>query len=556
MELDAATTLTTDVLVVGAGPVGLTLANLLGSYGLRALVAEREADLLPYPRAVGMDDESMRIFQAAGLAESVLPHTMPYMLNRFVDGRGELLAEISPTSEAFGWPKKFAFVQHKVDRELLAGLGRFAAVGVLMEHAVEDVKDGGDSTTSTLRRADGTSVLVRASFVVACDGGRSSIRRALGIDFPGTTSSTRWLVIEVNNDPVGIPNVYMGADPERPYASIGLPYGMRRFELMLFEGETDDEATSDAFVTRVLGKLVRAPSKLDYVRRRVYTHHSRIAETFRRGRVLLAGDSAHLMPVWQGQGFNSGVRDAANLAWKLAAICRGRARPDLLDTYDAERRTHAKAMIDLSTTIGRVISPTDRRVAMARDLALRALNVVPPVKRYITEFRFKPMPRYRAGAVVGAVDAAERSNIGRLLVQPAVDLPGGRTARLDDVLGPWFALVVWGNDPREVVDQPARAALDRLGVRLVQVRPSNALVLPDVEPLLAAGVRVVGDRGRTIKALVETSGEAVLLVRPDRIVAAACRPEDVSDAVRAFAAAASCTAPVGLERNGVPAVNE
>lgn len=543
MERQAATTLTTDVLIVGAGPVGLTLANLLGTYGIRALVVERDADLLPYTRAVGMDDESMRIFQATGLAERVLPHTMPYMLNRFVDGKGALLAEISPTSEAFGWPKKFAFLQHKVDRELLAGLDRFDGVDVLMEHVVEDVKDNGDSTTSTLRRADGTTVEVTAGFVVACQGGRSSIRSALGIDFPGTTSSTRWLVLEVNNDPIGIPNVYMGADPERPYASIGLPYGMRRFELMLFENETDEEAMTDAFVARALRKLVHEPAKLDYVRRRVYTHHSRIAATFRQGRVLLAGDSAHLMPVWQGQGFNSGVRDAANLAWKLAAICRGEATPDLLDTYDAERRAHAKAMIDLSTTIGKVISPTDRRVAKARDLALRALNVVPQVKRYITEFRFKPMPRYRAGAVVGAAGAAETSTVGRLFVQPTVDLPGGGTARLDDVLGPWFALVVWGNDPRDVVDEPTRAVLERLGVRLVQVRPSNALVLPDVAELVAAGVQVVGDRDRTMKRVAETSGETVLLVRPDRIVAAACRPEDVPSTIRAFARAASCTAP-------------
>lgn len=544
MESHEATPLTTDILVVGAGPVGLTLANLLGTYGVRTIVAERDADLLPYPRAVGMDDESMRIFQAAGLADRILPHTMPYMLNRFVNGRGELLAEISPTSEAFGWPKKFAFVQHKVDRELLGGLNRFNMVDVLMQHAVEDVREHRDCATSTLRDVDGTRVTVQSKFVVACEGGRSSIRRSLGIDFPGTTSSTRWLVIEVNNDPIGVPNVYMGADPDRPYASIGLPYGMRRFELMLFDGETDDEATSEEFASRVLGKLVRDPSKLEYIRRRVYTHHSRIAETFRRGRVILAGDSAHLMPVWQGQGFNSGVRDAANLAWKLATVCRAQARPEILDTYDIERRAHAKAMIDLSTMVGRVISPTDRRVAKARDLTLRALNFVPSVKRYITEFRFKPMPRYRAGAVVGAAEAAERSTIGRLLVQPEVDLPDGGVSRLDDVLGPWFSLLTWNNDPRQVVDESARAVLDRLGVRLIQVRPSNALTLPDVEELLADGVRVVGDRERKLKSLVETSGESVLLIRPDRIVAAACRPEDASETVRAFAMVASCSAPV------------
>ena len=146
--------------------------------------------------------------------------------------------------------------------------------------------------------------------------------------------------------------------------------------------------------------MVPHPDRVDVIRRRVYTHHSRIAGAFRSGRLLLAGDAAHLMPVWQGQGYNSGIRDAANLGWKLAAVVSGRAGDGLLDTYDVERRKHARAMIDLSTMVGRVISPTNRRVAAARDLLVRSASIVPSLKRYVLEMRFKPMPRYEQGAVV------------------------------------------------------------------------------------------------------------------------------------------------------------
>ena len=179
----------------------------------------------------------------------------------------------------------------------------------------------------------------------------------------------------------------------------------------------------------MLAPFVPHPDRVDVIRHRVYTHHSRIAGSFRKGRLFLAGDAAHLMPVWQGQGYNSGIRDAANLGWKLAAVVTGQAGDALLDTYDAERRKHARAMIDLSTMVGRVISPTNRRVATLRDRVIRAASVVPTLKRYILEMRFKPMPRYEQGAVAHVGDAAARatSPTGHA-VHPA---PGGHPGRTE-----------------------------------------------------------------------------------------------------------------------------
>jgi 3-(3-hydroxy-phenyl)propionate hydroxylase len=206
------------------------------------------------------------------------------------------------------------------------------------------------------------------------------------------------LVVDIANDPLGHPNSEVGADPERPYASISIAHGIRRFEFMIHADESDEQAEDPAFLEQMLARMVPRPDRVDVIRRRVYTHHSRIAGAFRSGRLLLAGDAAHLMPVWQGQGYNSGIRDAANLGWKLAAVVSGRADDALLDTYDMERRKHARAMIDLSTMVGRVISPTNRRIATARDLVVRSASIVPTLKRYVLEMRFKPMPRYEQGA--------------------------------------------------------------------------------------------------------------------------------------------------------------
>jgi 3-(3-hydroxy-phenyl)propionate hydroxylase len=258
------------------------------------------------------------------------------------------------------------------------------------------------------------------------------------------------------------------------------------------------------------------------IRHRIYTHHSRIAGAFRRGRLLLAGDAAHLMPVWQGQGYNSGIRDAANLGWKLAAVVTGYAEDALLDTYDVERRRHARAMIDLSTMVGRVISPTNRRVAAVRDLMVRSASIVPSLKRYVLEMRFKPMPRYEQGAIVHSVRDEPRradSPVGTLFVQPRVDTREHRNVLLDDVLGDWFAVLCWNNNPRKILRDKAFADWKALGAKLVAVRPLSQLHWTGDDD---SDVAVVGDRCGDLKAWFDTHQESVLFLRPDRCIAGAC----------------------------------
>lgn len=507
-----------DVLIVGAGPVGLTLANILGLQGVRTIVVEERDTLIDYPRGVGLDDESLRTFQSIGLVEQILPHTVPNQILRFFDGKRRLLAEMAPPDARFGWPKRNGFVQPLVDAELLRGLERFDHVEVRWGTRMENCVADDDGVTADLLAA-GDPVSLRAQYVVGCDGGRSATRHLMGVSFEGTTSATRWLVVDLASDPLGHPNSEVGADPHRPYASISIAHGIRRFEFMIHADETDEQVEKPEFIARMLAPFVPHPDRVDIIRHRVYTHHSRIAGAFRTGRMMLGGDAAHLMPVWQGQGYNSGIRDAANLGWKLAAVVNGDAGDGLLDSYDAERRKHARAMIDLSTLVGRVISPTDPRIATLRDKVIRAASVVPTLKRYVLEMRFKPMPRYDTGAVVHTESSSAIPPAGTLFIQPNVDTRDTQNILLDEVLGTGFAVLAWNNNPRALLGDATFARWKELGANLIEARPNTQLHWTGHDD---PDVTIVGDRTGALKKFFDAHAESVLFIRPDRCIAAAC----------------------------------
>jgi 3-(3-hydroxy-phenyl)propionate hydroxylase len=275
---------------------------------------------------------------------------------------------------------------------------------------------------------------------------------------------------------------------------------------------------------------------VDIIRRRVYTHHSRMAEHFRSGRVFLIGDAAHVMPVWQGQGYNSGIRDALNLSWKLALAARGEAAcgDELLASYEAERRDHVRAMIQLSTWVGRLVSITNPVAAAVRNVFFRALSAVPKAKSYIVQMRFKPMPTMANGALTRIGSVSDPTPVGRLFIQPTVSTRAKQSLKLDDALGPWFALIAWNNDPRAILDEDARRRLERIGVRLVTVRPSVQLGWEEAVPDVDDSVLIVGDLDSSLKRWFDAHAESVVLVRPDRIVGGASCAYAASDMVRGF----------------------
>lgn len=542
--VDPTTDTEAEVLVVGAGPAGLMLANILGMYGRKVTVLEARDTLIDYPRGVGLDDESFRTIQTVGLVDAVRPHTNPQHIMRLVNGAGKVILVNNPQTDEFGWDRKHGFIQPEVDKALYDGLSRLDNVQVLFNHRVEDVMEDADGVTA-LALVTGPDGRVeerrfRAEYLVGCEGGKSPTRKRMGVSFEGESPSTRWLVVDVNNDPLGTPNVFLGADPKRPYVSIGLPHAVRRWEFMLRDDETEEQVTDPAYVNNLLADHVPDPSTLDFIRRRVFTHHGRVAGTFRKGRQLIAGDAAHLMPVWMGQGWNSGMRDATNLGWKLAAVVSGQAGDELLDTYTTERKEHAKAMVDLSLTFGKFIKITNPVGAAARDAASTVLNLFPGVKSYFSDMKFKPMPRYTRGVLAdpttqetGHALAALTSKlipirtanskispVGLQFPQPRVNTRQTQNILLDDAIGNWWSVIVWGNSPKDVLPEDSLATLRTLGARLVCILPETQRQW--AEEYMDEDVLVLGDHTGRMKKWFDDRPTPLVFLRPDRFVAGAC----------------------------------
>ncbi|EHG8281008.1 bifunctional 3-(3-hydroxy-phenyl)propionate/3-hydroxycinnamic acid hydroxylase [Klebsiella oxytoca] len=535
------------VAIAGAGPVGLTIANYLGQMGVSVVLIEKLESLIDYPRAIGIDDEALRAMQAVGLVDNVLPHTTPWHAMRFLTPKGRCFADIQPMTDEFGWSRRNAFIQPQVDAVLYDGLSRFPHVRCLFSREVEAFSQNSDGVTLNVKGSGGERETVRADWLVACDGGASFIRRTLNIPFEGKTAPNQWIVIDIANDPLATPHVYLCCDPVRPYVSAALPHGIRRFEFMVMPGETEAQLSEPHKMRQLLSKVLPDPDNVELIRQRVYTHNARIAERFRVDRVLLAGDAAHIMPVWQGQGYNSGMRDAFNLAWKLALVVNGKAGEALLDSYQQERRDHAKAMIDLSVTAGNVLAPPKRWHGAVRDGISWLLNYLPPVKRYFLEMRFKPMPQYRDGALL-AEGEGKTSPVGKMFIQPKVTLETGQVTLLDEVIGARFAIIAWGCNPRWGLTDEQIARWRAVGVQFIQVVPEVQIHCDQDN---VPGVIRVGDTQNRLKNWFAQHDTAIAVVRPDRFVATVAIPQTLGKKLNALASKmqlASAQAPTVIEQ--------
>ncbi len=482
------------VLIVGAGPTGLLTANLLGTYGVECLVIERNEGLSDHPKAILLDDEGLRALQAAGLAEEVSAKVIAGYGARYYAPDGSCFAKVDAPITEHGYARRNAFLQPDLERTLLAGLERFQQVSVAFSSTLERFQDLGGGVEATVSTTDGP-LTVRAQVLLACDGGRSTVREHLGLAMPGRTDSRDWVVVDTVNDPDRDRFSKFFCDPARPMVSIPAPGSGRRYEYMILPGEDPAALSTRERVRETLSRFRTIPDE-DMTRAVVYTFHARVAERLQVGRVLLLGDAAHLSPPFAGQGMNAGLRDAFNVAWKVARFVAGRASPAILDTYEQERRGPIEEMIDYAVSLGEIVMPVGGFDEAARARILEAL--VPSGGA----MQPKPQAAYTEGWLLPGL-GKDQSLLGRPLPQPMVPGTEGEARLLDDHLGNDFAVIAVGVDAQEI--DPAK---------LLALAPNTLHLQPPDAPLVA---------------------NQLLLVRPDRFIAAQIDPDRLEEAAAQFA---------------------
>lgn len=362
-----------DVVIVGLGPVGAVLAGLVGQEGLRVAVIERSHEIYPFPRAAHFDHEIMRAFQRLGIADEVLTHSRPAGAYEFRNAEGELLMAARRGNEqgASGWSYAYMFNQPGVERALRARLAAIPNVSVRLGQSFQSMEQHAGHVAVTTMSDTGEIGTVEGRYLVGCDGSWSPVREALSIPLEDYRFDEPWLVVDtIPLAPTNIPTVNLQiCDPARPTTCVLMGPGRHRWEFMLLPGENADMVLKPGFVEALLG---RWKVQVEVERKAVYRFHGLIAERWRDGRVLIAGDAAHQMPPFAGQGMCSGIRDAANLAWKLAAVLKHGAEAELLDSYQAERDRSVRDYIELAIDMGRVVCTLDPAVAAERDKAMIA----------------------------------------------------------------------------------------------------------------------------------------------------------------------------------------
>lgn len=499
-----------DVIISGLGPTGATLAGLLGQAGIRVAIFDRLPDLYPLPRAIGLDQESMRIVQELGVADKMAPHIAAYRPSEYLGMHGQLIKRLDtlPEPHMLGWAPNYVFDQPAFEKVLRARLAELPKVHIFLSSEIQAT--GQDQTCAwadVMLRGQTASTRFTAPYLVACDGGSSSVRKRLGITLEDLNFDEPWLVVDaiVPDDKLAqLPQTQVQyCEAARPCTFVVGPGNHRRWEIMLLEGDSLLPEFPEEELWPLLSRWLK-PGEAKIWRAASYRFHGLVANAWRRERIFLAGDAAHMTPPFMAQGMVSGMRDAHNLAWKLTRVLQGRSPQSLLDTYMQERRPHVRQTILTAMGLGRIICERDAAKATERDQRLREEHGG-TVK---TQYRQNMIPKLEHGLIAAAPSCG-----GELFPQPWVRTGQGR-ARLDDLTGACVRVVVSGAlSEHERSDYlSALAPLDGVLVAMGQRTLDSCLCVEEVQPLLGPWMQE--------KQL------AAIVVRPDHYIYGAAAHHD------------------------------
>lgn len=433
------------VIVIGGGPTGITAATLLGQNGVRCLVLDRWPQVYPQPRAVHLDDEVFRILDRLGVAQEFSATSRPSQGLRLLTAGHRVLAEFPRDGVApkTGYPRANMFDQPVLEEILRANLKTAPSVEFLgdVEVVALDTSTGHRAVVRFRSRSDDHDVReVSARFVLGCDGANSLVRQAIGSTYTDLHFEQRWLVVDVSTD-VDLhqwEGVHQVCSSRRAGTFMRIGETRYRWEFALHDDETPADFPDIESLMPLLSPWTEptSPRDLSLVRVAEYTFRAMVADRWRRGPVFLLGDAAHLTPPFIGQGMGAGIRDAHNLAWKLAGVLDGVLPEQVLDSYEAERKPHAESVIRLARLVGVVMTGGGRAGDAARRLVAPSLPLLPGVRSRVADSETAPLGRNRwvrrsatdrlagtlcpSARVAGArVDTLTRTGMTLVTVEPA-----------------------------------------------------------------------------------------------------------------------------------------
>lgn len=500
-----------DVAICGAGPVGLTAAALLAARGVAVTVLEQNATTSDEPKAISIDDEALRVYQQAGIVDRILPIVVPGTGTRYYGSDGvALFSARGPALFRLGYPFKNPFAQPDLERALVAVLDEALSVELRFGARVTGFQQRTDGVRLRVE-SSGVDQILDAAYVLGCDGGRSATRLLQDVDMTGRSYSDVWLVVDTLDDPHTERFAMHHGDPQRPHVIVPGLDGRCRYEFRLFDGEGEaGEPPSFELIQRLVSRY-RAIEAHQVERAVNYRFNAVVADEWMIGRSFLLGDAAHMMPPFAGQGLNSGIRDAANLAWKIADVLDGRLDPSVLASYQTERAPHALATVRMSERLGRIVMSTSAGLAQRRDERVRAALETDQGRAFLEEMRYRPAQQYTDGLVLPSGPEEVGVPIGQPLVFDATD---HELCRLDDAVGADWAVV--GVDVGESDWAAVGSITEALGA-------TQTLVVTQEHLPRTSRRALIDVDGSLVREFARYQGKFVL-IRPDHFVAAVWEP--------------------------------
>lgn len=502
-----------DVVIVGAGPVGTAMANLLGTYGVSTLVIDKESEIIEIPRAIGLCEEGSRVLSAAGVLDAFSPDTLKINKIRMDEPYGTSMAHTDPSVTINGYPSMRTFYQPAMERCLRKCLEQYDHVDLSVATECTEFRDEGDQVKVVLAKAD-QKIEVACSFMIASDGSTSPTRKKLNIGFDGKTYGEDWIVFDAENNPEPNDQVALLCNRERPGITMSAPNGRRRWEFIVREDDDREAILEDKSIAELL-KPWGDVRDMALTRKTIYTFHARMADRFREGNVFLIGDAAHITPPFAGQGLMAGFRDCYNLAWKIRDVLNGRANTDLLATYDTERMPQVKQIIWFAKFIGSSLLPASRWRSFLRDLILKTGRATGahsdtkplPIRKLSNHINGK-WPRHSL--------IRKFRKTGFEMPQTTVEGANGETKLLDRFLGDSHYLVAFNQDPSDRLSESLMARWKSAGGHSLNlsIEGGNA-------PVDRACLTLTDHSGEYQELL--NGGTQFLVVRPDKMIMVNCK---------------------------------